>query len=108
VIGVKLCDCIGKDRLDLLSRDLVLDEVARVYQCGNYVSEILFASMLAHQPQASISNDGEQPCGNRGSTAKFPDGTSRSPECLLNGVLGILRRFAEAQPVPKDDLPVRR
>ena len=59
VIGVKSCDCVGKNHLDLLSRDLVLDEVARVYECGKHVSEILFASMLSHQPKARISNDGE-------------------------------------------------
>jgi hypothetical protein len=46
VIAVELCDRCGKDGLDLLSRDLVLDEVTRICECREHVSEVLFASML--------------------------------------------------------------
>lgn len=59
VISVELGDGDCKDGLDLLSRDLVLDEVTRICECRKHVSEILLASVLPQEPAAGISNDRE-------------------------------------------------
>ena len=48
MIRVEVCDRIGKDAFDLFGRDLVLNEIPRIWKCRKHVSEIFFASMLPH------------------------------------------------------------
>lgn len=56
---------------------------------------------------AGIPNDSEQPRGDCGGPAKFPNRTRCGPERLLNGIFGVLRCSAEAKSVPKDNLSMR-
>ena len=48
MIHVEVRNRIGKDAFDLFGRDLVLNEIARIWQCRKHVGEIFFASMLPH------------------------------------------------------------